>query len=217
MWKRRNRIKNIIFDLGGVLLDLDFDAPFEAFQKLNRNEKITGLIHFLHNQVFIDFEVGAISPDQFRNQIRELLKSNQITDPEIDQAWCSMLKQVPAGKVEVLRSLADDYRLFLYSNTNAVHISFFTRRFYEQHQIEWESLFEKTFYSHEINDRKPLLSGYLKVLSLAGAEAGESLFIDDSDANIAAAAQTGMHVMLYKPGEDLREKLSLTLAQHVLT
>jgi glucose-1-phosphatase len=217
MWKRRNRIKNIIFDLGGVLLDLDFDAPFEAFQKLNRNEKITGLIHFLHNQVFIDFEVGAISPDQFRNQIRELLKSNQITDPEIDQAWCSMLKQVPAGKVEVLRSLADDYRLFLYSNTNAVHISFFTRRFYEQHQIEWESLFEKTFYSHEINDRKPLLSGYLKVLSLAGAEAAESLFIDDLDVNIAAAAQTGMHVMLYQPGEDLREKLSLTLAQHVLT
>jgi len=203
--------------LGGVLLDLDFDAPFEAFQKLNRNEKITGLIHFLHNQVFIDFEVGAISTEQFRDQIRGLLKNDEITDSEIDQAWCSMLKQVPEEKVEVLRSLADEYRLFLYSNTNALHIPFFTRRFYEQHQIKWESLFEKTFYSHEINDRKPMLSGYLKVLFLAGAESAESLFIDDLDVNIAAAAQTGMHVMLYQPGEDLREKLSLTLAQHVLT
>jgi glucose-1-phosphatase len=217
MWKRRNKIKNIIFDLGGVLLDLDFDAPFVAFQKLNRNGKITGLIHFLHNQIFIDFEVGAISPDQFRDQIRQLLKNDEIVDAEIDQAWCSMLKQVPEEKVEVLRSLAEEYRLFLFSNTNAVHIPYFTRRFYEQHKIEWESLFEKTFYSHEINDRKPMLTGYLKVLSLAGAEAAESLFIDDLDVNIAAAAQTGMHVMLYQPGEDLREKLSLTLAKHVLT
>ncbi len=217
MWKRRNKIKNIIFDLGGVLLDLDFDAPFDAFQKLNRNVKIAGLIHFLHNQVFIDFEVGAVSPDQFRDQIRGLLKNDKITDAEIDQAWCSMLKQVPEEKVEVLRSLADEYRLFLYSNTNALHIPYFTRRFYEQHNIEWESLFEKAFYSHEINDRKPMLSGYMKVLSLAGAEAAESLFIDDLDVNIAAAAKTGMHVMLYQPGEDLREKLSLTLAQHVLT
>ena len=202
--------------MGGVLLDLDFDAPFEAFQKLNRNGKIAGLLHFLHNQVFIDFEVGAISPDQFRDQIRGLLKNDEVSDLEIDLAWCSMLKQVPEEKVEVLRTLADDYRVFLYSNTNAVHIPFFARRFYEQHQIEWESLFEKTFYSHEINDRKPLLSGYLKVLSLAGAEAAESLFIDDLDVNIAAAAQTGMHVMLYRPGEDLLEKLSQTLDMHVL-
>lgn len=216
MWKRRNKIKNIIFDLGGVLLDLDFDAPFEAFQKLNRNGEITGLIHFLHNPVFIDFEVGSISKEQFRDQIRGLLKNDEVTDLEIDLAWCSMLKQVPEEKVEVLRSLAEEYRLFLYSNTNAVHIPFFTRRFYEQHQIEWKSLFEETFYSHEINDRKPMLSGYMKVLSLSGADAAETLFIDDLDVNIAAAAQAGMHVMLYQPGENLREKLSQTLDKHAL-
>jgi len=211
MWKRRNRIKNIIFDLGGVLLDLDFDAPFHAFQKLNRNSEITSLIHFIHNQVFIDFEVGAISPDQFRIQIRKLLKNDGISDAEIDQAWCSMLKQVPGEKVEALRSLAGEYRLFLYSNTNPIHIPYFTHRFFAQHQVQWESLFERTFYSHEINDRKPHHSGYLKVLSLAGIEASESLFIDDLDANIAAASQTGMHVMLYKPGENLSEKLTQNL------
>ncbi len=197
--------------MGGVLLDLDFDAPLEAFQQLNRSGEITGIKHFIHNQVFIDLEVGAISPDQFRVKIRELLKNDAITDAEIDQAWCSMLKHVPGEKVEVLRSLADEYRLFLYSNTNSIHIPWFTGRFFAQHQVRWESLFEKTYYSHEINDRKPKLSGYQKVLSLAGIEASESLFIDDSDVNIAAALQAGMIVMLYKPGENLHEKISQTL------
>lgn len=200
-------IRNIIFDLGGVLLDLDFEAPLRAFQQFNRDGKITDLRQFLSDPVFIGFETGHVSPPEFRDRIRHLLHNPLLSDMEIDTAWCSMLKEVPSEKVTLLQQLAGKYRLFLYSNTNTVHIPYFTRSFFDQHQIKWETLFEKTFYSHEINDRKPLLSGYVKVLSLAGLHAAETLFVDDLEQNILAAGQTGMQVLHYIPGNSLQEAL----------
>ncbi len=201
-------IKNIIFDLGGVLLDLDFESPLRAFQHFNSNGKINDLRHFLSDPVFIAFETGEISPAGFRERIRQLLCNPSLSDPEIDTAWCSMLKQVPAIKVTLLQRLAGKYRLFLYSNTNAIHIPHFTNEFLAHHNIGWETLFEKTFYSHEINDRKPLLSGYLKVIAMAGVNPVETLFVDDLEQNIIMAGQTGMQVLHYLPGTDLKEALA---------
>lgn len=200
-------IKNIIFDLGGVLLDLDFEAPLLAFQKFNRDGQIANLRQFLTDPVFIGFETGDVSPSEFRNRVRQLLSNTSLSDGELDNAWCSMLRKVPAEKVTLLQKLSGKYRLFLYSNTNAIHIPHFTLEFYTQHQINWESLFEKTFYSHEINDRKPLFSGYLKVLSMSGINPGETLFVDDLEQNIVSASQSGMKVLHYTPGEDLQKKL----------
>ncbi len=200
-------VKNIIFDLGGVLLDLDFEAPLRAFQKLNRDGQIVDLRQFLSDPVFIDFETGNVSPYEFRDRVRQLLSNPSLSDGEIDTAWCSMLREIPAKKVSLLQSLNGKYRLFLYSNTNAIHIPHFTREFYDQHQIQWESLFENTFYSHEIKDRKPLLSGYLKVFLKAGINPEETLFVDDLEQNISAAIQSGLKVLHYTPGTDLQETL----------
>jgi glucose-1-phosphatase len=203
----RNMLKNIIFDLGGVLLDLDFEAPLRAFQQFNRDGQIADLRQFLSDPVFIGFETGDVSPSEFRNRVRLILSNPYLSDEEIDTAWCSMLREVPADKVSLLQRLSGKYRLFLYSNTNAIHIPHFSREFYDLHQIQWESLFEKTFYSHEINDRKPLLSGYLKVLSMAGINPEETLFVDDLEQNIVDASQSGMKVLHYIPGTDLQEAL----------
>jgi glucose-1-phosphatase len=200
-------IQNIIFDLGGVLLNLDFETPLRAFQKFNRDGQIADLRQFLSDPVFIGFETGDVTPAQFRKRVRQILGNPLLSDTEIDTAWCSMLREVPAEKVSLLKRLSGKYRLFLYSNTNTIHIPHFTREFFEQHHIGWESLFEKTFYSHEINDRKPLLSGYLKVLSMAGINPEETLFVDDLEQNIVAASQSGMKVLHYIPGTDLEEAL----------
>ena len=200
-------IKNIIFDLGGVLLNLDFETPLRAFQKLNRDGQIADLRQFLTDPVFIGFETGEVTPAQFRDRVRQILVNPLLSDTEIDAAWCSMLRVVPAEKVSLLKMLSGKYRLFLYSNTNAIHITDFTSEFFEQHHIGWESLFEKTFYSHKINDRKPLLSGYRRVLSMAAINPEETLFVDDLEQNIVAASQSGMQVLHYTPGEDLAEAL----------
>ena len=204
-------IKNLIFDLGGVLLDLDFDAPFRLFRKLNKNETFGDPKMLLQDPIFIGFETGRVTPEEFRNRLRHLLNNPGATNKELDQAWCSMLKEVPAEKVALLQELSAEYRIFLYSNTNAIHIPWFSQRFSEQHNVEWPSLFEKTFYSHEINDRKPLLSGYRKVLGLAAIDPAETLFVDDLLQNVEAAEESGLKVLHYTPGDDLRMEVRRAL------
>lgn len=196
-------IRNIIFDLGGVLLDLDFDTPLKEFQRLNRNEPFEDLREFIHHPLFTGFETGALQPEEFRERLRQLLKNPEIEDETLDHAWCSMLARVPATKVAILQELASRFRLYLYSNTNEIHIVRFKRDFAIEHGMEWETLFETAFYSHEIRDRKPNISGYRKVLELAGLNASETLFVDDLEVNIRAASETGLRVLHYIPGQDL--------------
>ncbi len=197
------KIRNILFDLGGVLLDLDFDAPFQAFGLFNRNPDMLDVRQLISLPIFTDFETGVVSPDVFRATIRNWLHNPTVTDKEIDQAWCSMLLKVPAVKVELLQKLSLRFNLYLYSNTNAIHIDYFKKVFLKQYQIEWESLFTECFYSHIVNDRKPLVSGFEKVLKFAGIEAEETLFVDDLHVNIKAAESTGMKGVEYTPGKDL--------------
>jgi glucose-1-phosphatase len=201
-------IKNIIFDLGGVLLDLDFQALGEAFNKLGIRIEHLDNPQAVYDPVFLSFEQGNISPEDFRDRIRNILGNNELPDAEINTAWCSMLGSVPGVKVELLRQLASHYRLFLYSNTNAIHINYFKHRFEIEHDVPFESLFEKTFYSHEIHDRKPQISGYQKVVARAGILPEETLFVDDFIQNIKAAGSNGFKVLHYIPGTDLVKLLT---------
>lgn len=206
-------IKNLLFDLGGVLLDLDFNASLRAFQAFNRNRALSEVDQLLGLPLFVALETGNITPSAFRDELRELLQNPKLTDQEIDKAWCSMLLNVPSGKVKLLQKLASRFRIFLYSNTNAIHIEFFRQNFFSMHKIEWESLFSACYYSHIIKDRKPLRSGFEKVIYLAGIKANETLFIDDLSANVDAAADAGLMTAIYRPGQDLARVLNATLGE----
>lgn len=199
----KSDIRNMVFDLGGVLLDLDFTAPVETFRKLGIDAGSLDYRKAIADPVFTLFETGMISPGEFRDQVRKILNNSLVTDLEIDAAWCAMLLSVPEGKVALLKTLGKRFRLFLFSNTNAIHIGYFREKFENQHGIPIESLFEKLFYSHEIHDRKPLLSAFDKVTRAAGILPGETLFIDDFEQNIATARDAGYHVLHYIPGTDL--------------
>lgn len=196
-------LRNIIFDLGGVLVDLDFTGPLKEFTKLGVSPEQFDYHNVISDPVFLYLEKGLISPAEFRDHIRRKLKNPDLTDGQIDHAWCSLLGSVPAQKVDLLRRLGMKYRLFLYSNTNIIHIGYFKMRFYSEHTVDFESLFEKAFYSHDIHDRKPQLSGYEKVIAGAGILPQETLFVDDFIQNIEAAMATGMQVYHYTPGTDL--------------
>jgi glucose-1-phosphatase len=199
----KRKIRNIIFDLGGVLVDLDFMGPIKEFSKLGANQEQFDYHDVISDPVFLYMEMGLITPAEFRDHIRQKLKKNELTDGEIDHAWCSLLGSVPAQKVALLQHLGTKYRLFLYSNTNAIHIGYFKERFFSEHAVEFESLFEKAFYSHDIHDRKPQLSGYEKVFAGSGIVPQETLFVDDFIQNIEAARSAGMQVYHYTPGTDL--------------
>jgi len=203
-----NGIRNIIFDLGGVLLDLDFNAPVKAFQKLGANSEHFDYRQAITDPVFLNFETGNISSGEFRDRIRQLLGNDHLKDAEIDEAWCSMMGSVPNEKIDLLKHLAARYRLFLFSNTNVIHTGYFKRRFEAEHHIPIESLFEKTFYSQEIHDRKPQISAFEKVTRLAGILPCETLFVDDFEQNIANAEKFGFQVLHFVAGTDLAKALT---------
>jgi len=196
-------IKNIIFDLGGVLLDLDFMAPINAFRQLGATGSFTEFRETLKDPVFRNLETGLISPEEFRNEIRYKMGKPSVTNQQIDQAWCSILGSVPVEKVSFLKQLQGKFPLYLYSNTNQIHIDYFLKRFYAEHEFRFEELFDQLFYSHVIHDRKPQLSGYEKVIALSGVIPEETLFVDDFAENIAAACQAGLLTYHYFPGTDL--------------
>jgi len=196
--------KNIIFDLGNVLLNLDFDASIEAFKKLGLDDKVVDKKQAYSNPVFYELETGQISAGNFRKRMREILNNPDVTDQQIDDAWTAMILDIPPKRVEVIQGLNKNYNIYLFSNTNEIHIKKLHKQFKSEHGIEFPSLFVKDYYSHEIHARKPDLSSYKKVIELSGVNPDETLFVDDLEKNILAAKKTGLRTCWLKPEIELK-------------
>jgi len=199
------KIKNIIFDLGKVLLNLDFDATTLAFQNLGLKTNVLDPLTGYTNHVFHELEVGKIAPNLFCDKVRKILKNQKITNLQIEDAWSAMIKDIPAKRVEKLLELSKNYNIYLFSNTNKIHIERLHKSFYEQHGIDFPSLFITDFYSHEIHLSKPDIKSYLKVIELAGINPEETLFVDDLEKNIEGAKQAGLKTYWIKEGIEMAE------------
>jgi glucose-1-phosphatase len=187
-------IKNIIFDLGGVIIDIRYNDTIEQFKKLGFNnfETIYNLIK--QNHIFDLLETGKILPQAFRAELKKY--QDHLTDEQIDLAWDAMIGEMPANYIPLLKKIRQKYRTFLLSNTNAIHIDYFNR--YLKQKFGYNPLpemFEQTYYSHEIGCRKPDTSAFEFVLKNAGLKPSETLFIDDLEANINAAQTLGIHTV----------------------
>jgi glucose-1-phosphatase len=198
-------IKNIVFDLGNVLLNLDFDASIRAFQKLGLNSEVVNKQQAYADPIFYELETGKTTPEEFRIQVRRILNNPEATDQQIDDAWCAMIRDIPEKRVEMLKVLAKNYDVYLFSNTNAIHIKRLHKEFREMYGIEFPSLFVKDFYSHEIHERKPDLNSYLKVIELSGIIPAKTLFVDDLEKNILGAEKAGLKTFWLKEGTEVSE------------
>ena len=198
-------IKNIIFDLGNVLLNLDFDASLKAFAKLGAKSEVLDDKNTYSYPIFYALEVGKATPDEFRNQIRKILNNNRAADWQIDDAWCAMIKDIPKKRVKVIQELKKKYNIYLFSNTNEIHIDRLFCDFYRQLGINFSSLFVKGYYSFEIHDRKPNLSSFLKVLEDSTVKPQETLFVDDLEANILSAQAVGLQTFWLKKGMEMAD------------
>jgi len=198
-------IKNIIFDLGKVLLNLDFNASIVAFQKLGLKNDVLDNRQAYSDPVFYELEVGKVTPAEFCNRVRKVLNNPDATDSQIEDAWYSMILDIPASRVKVVQELSKNYSVYLFSNTNQIHINRLHKAFKAEHGVNFPSLFVKDFYSHEIHERKPDLSSYKKVIELSGINSEESIFIDDLEKNIIGAQQSGLKTFWLKEGMELTE------------
>lgn len=189
-------IKNIIFDLGGVLLNIDYNLCVEAFRKLGIKKFDSLYSKAKQNDLFDHFEEGKISSPDFRNKMRKFLKPN-ISDQQIDDAWNAMLLDFPQERLEILFSLKKNHKIFLLSNTNEIHIKKFSEIL--KRSFGWQNLssvFEKEYFSHQIKMRKPHREIFELVLKENNLIAEETLFIDDSLQHIEGAMKTGINSLL---------------------
>ena len=182
------KIKNIIFDLGGVIINLDIPQAFRNLAVLGgiSERQLMGLVD--SSPLFHDYEKGLVSSKVFRRSIRRLLKKD-IADQDIDDAWNSMLLDVPAERLEVIEGLKGKYNLFVLSNTNDIHIQAFEKIVARSYDLQkYHQLFDYIYYSYRINKRKPDAEIYRLVLDEQSLVPEETLFFEDTRDNINGAA-----------------------------
>jgi glucose-1-phosphatase len=186
-------IKNIIFDLGGVLLNIDYKASIKAFKEL-------GVINFdefftqsTQVHLFDRLDTGEVTPEGFRNEIRQI-SSVEMTDDAIDKAWNAMLLDFPSNKIPMLEQVGTHYRTFLLSNTNAIHYPAYSQSLKDAHGYEsLARLFEQQYLSHEIGLRKPNAEAFHFVVEKNNLDPEKTLFFDDTMMHVQGARRAGIH------------------------
>jgi len=207
-------IKQIVLDLGGVIIDLDYNRSITSFEQLGIVDFSTSFTKKEQASFFDAFDKGHISPTEFRNEVRKLCPE-PLSDAEIDSAWNSMLIGFPKHRLEFIRQLSGSYPLYLLSNTNEIHVSAFTQMLNADPDLSgFLGFFNKTYYSCRIGMRKPDSEIFNFVLEDNSIIAKDTLFIDDSPQHVHGAASSGyraVHLDLDK-GDTLEKMLPKLLS-----
>ncbi len=186
-------IRNIIFDFGGVILNIDHRLSINCYKILGVKNFETVFSAVKQDKVFDNFEKGHLSEDEFREKIRELTGKN-LSNIKIDHAWNAMLLNLPKERFDLLRKLRYKYRIFLLSNTNIIHYQSYMDYLQRSYGINnFEDIFEKAFLSFEIGKRKPYKEAFFHVIDEADINPEETLFIDDSPEHVEGARLTGIN------------------------
>lgn len=196
------QVNALIFDFGGVIYDIDIQLGIDKLKKLGFTSADEYIGHFAHNDFFVQWENGQIGVGTFRNEIRKRCV-NEVTDQEIDDAWCAIMLGIPDERIELLKQLRKKYRLLLLSNTNPLHILVSTKNELAKRGLSMDDLFDKCYYSYEVGAVKPGKEIFLHVLQDAGVKAENCLFLDDGKKNIETAAELGFNTYLVTPGQSL--------------
>ncbi len=196
-------IRNLLLDLGGVLIDVDYHRTARAFEALGAQQFVQLYSQQHATPEFEELEIGKLADEEFITRMQTRCTPGT-TKEQVEEAWNAILLDFRMETIDYLPVLKKRYRLFLLSNTNSIHHRAFEKKFREQTGLESLDLFfDRALYSHKIGMRKPHESTYRKVLEMLDIRAGETLFIDDSPVNISPAEQVGIRTHLLKPDERL--------------
>ena len=201
-------IKNVIFDFGVVLYDLNQQATHLALAELGIKDAANIFTIQQQNNLCDQFETGKITPTQFFRGLQKLAGSHA-TEAQLKTAWEAMLLSLPQDKFLLLNELRKNYTTMVLSNTNSTHIEKVNTALQERYKLSSiNDLFDRTYLSFEVGLRKPEPAVFNHVIHDAQINPTETLFIDDLDKNIAAAHSVGINAVLYKKGDDLKELLN---------
>ncbi len=201
-------IDNIIFDLGGVIINLDIEDTFRKFSQLFQREiKIDAFTDHDKYHFFREYEVGKIDASTFRDHIRTLA-DHDIEDDDIDDAWNAMLKNIPDDRISWIHQVTKKYNCVVLSNTNSIHIKHFDHIFNSTTSLGYpKDLFQKLFYSFEIGERKPDAAAFEIVLEKTGFDPLRTVVFDDLKENLETAKRLGLQTVYVERNRLRRDQL----------
>jgi epoxide hydrolase-like predicted phosphatase len=202
-----SQIKNIIFDLGGVIINLDIPKTINEFNKISERPFESFYTQMQQNSIFDLFDKGQISETDFFTEIKHVLERENSRE-QLLYAWNAMLLDFPLHRLKMLTALKSKYRLFLLSNTNETHITEFEKQLHLTHGYSnLEPFFEKVYYSCQMGMRKPDAEIFEYVLKENNLKPEETFFIDDSPQHVEGASKTGINAHLLAKGKEVEQLL----------
>jgi len=186
--------KNILFDLGGVILDINVQATLKGFYDLGFPAELMQFPHSMTTDLFFIYETGKLDTDQFRNAIRESA-GVEMSNQAFDEAWNAMLVRVPEERTVLLKHLSERYPLYMLSNTSSLHVAVFEKMYLDAAGVSMHEIFKKIYYSHEIGWHKPDQEAWEFVIKDAGIKPEETLFLDDNIHNVKASQELGFQAI----------------------
>jgi FMN phosphatase YigB (HAD superfamily) len=194
-------IKNIIFDFGGVLCDLDIKRTERKFFEMGLKNFDSDYSVTERDDLFRKLERGVLTPQQFRDLLKPFF-TRSVSDEDIDQAWNALLLEIPEERIRLLEGIRNTYRIFLLSNSNEIHHKQFLADFISRYSYQdFTDLFEKVYFSFQIHLQKPAKEVFEFVLRDSHLAPEETLFIDDSFQHIEGARKAGIHAFHLKINE----------------
>ena len=178
-------INAIIFDLGAVILNINYQKTIDEFEKLGVKNTTSFYSKKTQNKLFNQIETGKISTAKFLLSLQK--KTHNASIKKIEAAWNAMLLDLPKNRIDLLKELTHNYSIFLLSNTNAIHISKLKKKLGNKQYHQFYNLFNKVYYSHKIRFRKPNAKAFQLILDENHLNPSEVLFIDDSPQHIEGA------------------------------
>lgn len=200
-------IKNLLFDLGGVIMDIEKDRCVEAFAQLGLPDAPSYFGEYSQNGPFMLLEEGAITTDEFHRSLREDI-GGEVSDADIDHAFCQFLIGIPPHRLAELRKLRENYGIYLLSNTNPIMWHSKIRDEFTKEGRKREDYFDGMVTSFEARSLKPDEKVFRYAEEHLGILPEETIFLDDSQHNLDAAVRLNFHTLLVAPGSEFATLLA---------
>lgn len=203
-------IKNILFDMGGVIFCQNSEEAFRRFRQAGIDtDKYMGA--FGQKEFFLDLETGAIDTETFCRKMAEAAGRKEVGAEEASLCWLGFIREVPENRLECLDRLRKDYHVCLLSNTNPFVMGFTRSERFSRQGRPITDYFDSLFCSYEMKVCKPDAEIFRRALAADDMRAEECLFVDDSTTNTDAAEKLGFNVMHVKTDEDWTQRIMTVL------
>lgn len=196
-------IKNLLFDFGGVIVNINKENAVKRFKEIGVDNIEEYLGEFRQKGIFLDIEEGSITKEDFHDALRQLT-GKDISDEDIDSGWLAFLDGIPQYKFDLLKELRKKYNVYLLSNTNPIIMEWAHSDDFCSTGETLSDFFDQTFMSYKIGHTKPMKESFDAVIA-AGIDPKETLFLDDGQSNLDAAEKFGFKTYLVDQNENLRK------------